>query len=255
MELCGKLAIVKSILDAEGASKLQNKDRGDHRFDLRALVDTWYVGFFQMLTENVSRDDVSNVFDNVSIITFNYDRCIERFLVQSLIDYCGISDVEAQALVSKLTIIHPYGKVGALPWQDRAGGVPFGSGSTDLLSTSRQIKTFTEGLDDEALLASIHSEVTAAETLVFLGFAFHPSNMTLLTPKTECNTKRIFATTLGLSKADEEVIEDDILKMIGKDDLPFSDAFAFRPVFANMTGGDFFKQYFRSLSAAIPLDQ
>lgn len=69
MELCGKLAIVRAILNAERGSKLKDRERGDPRFNLRDLVGTWYVGFFQMLTENVAKADVENVFANVSIVT------------------------------------------------------------------------------------------------------------------------------------------------------------------------------------------
>lgn len=250
MELCGKLAIVKAILDAEKGSKLRDAERGMARFVLRDLVDTWYVGFFQMLTENVARADVADVFANVSIVTFNYDRCIERFLVQALTEYYEIEELESQRIIGKLTIHHPYGMVGALPWQDRQNGVAFGYSNTSLLNTSKQIKTFTEGLDDESLLSAIHQTVREAETVIFLGFAFHPSNMALLTPGGPCSAKRVFATTLGLSKADEQVIQNDIYRMLGIEFASDKLRQNMGPFMANLTGGEFFKQYFRSLSAS-----
>ena len=254
MELCGKLGIVKAILDAERGSRLANSERHLSRFNLPDLAGTWYVGFFQMLTENVARDDLSEVFENVSIITFNYDRCIERFLVQALSDYYELEEARAQALLSKLTILHPYGQVGLLPWQERSTGIPFGSSSTDLLSAARQIKTFSEGLDDDDLIISVREEVQAAQTVVFLGFAFHPSNMALLTPGGECMARRIFATSLGLSDADEEVIQEDIFRMLGFSHLRVDEQHALSPTFAKVTGGEFFKRYFRSLSAEVELD-
>ncbi|MBB5685174.1 hypothetical protein [Sphingobium boeckii] len=250
MELCGKLGIVKSILDAERESALGSHNTISGKFNLHALIGTWYVGFFQMLTENVSRARASSVFENVSIITFNYDRCIERFLIQALADYYDLTMPEAEQIMINLPIYHPYGKVGPLPWQDPHNAVPFGSSTTNLLTAAQRVKTFTEGMGDDDTLALMHDAVTKAETIVFIGFAFHPANMQLLTPPESTQTKRIFGTTLGLSDADEAVIEEDILKILHKDLLTWDEQIAIKPRFAQMTGGAFFKQYFRSLSAS-----
>ena len=250
MELCGKLGIVKSILDAERSSKFRAHREGDSTFRLNDLLGTWYVGFLQMLTEGITKDDVGQIFENLSIITFNYDRCIERFLYQALADYYELHEAEAQHLVSKLKIYHPYGKVGQLPWQSNVGAVPFGSEHANLIELSKQIKTFTEGLDDAQLRGGIHEAVGDAEVIVFLGFAFHPLNMELLTPGHPTAVQRVYATTLGLSDSDEAVIEDDIQRMLGLDDLAFHDDPRLKPDMAKLKCGEFFRHYFRSISAA-----
>lgn len=249
MELCGKLGIVKSILDAEKQSKLKPRELGESDFTLRDLSGTWYVGFLQMLTEGVRKGNVESIFENVSIITFNYDRCIERFLVQALADYYDLAPAASQEVVSKLRIFHPYGQVGALPWQNANGGVAFGSEHGSLLDLSKQIKTFTEGLDDQEILSGMHDAIGRAEVVVFLGFAFHPLNMELLTPGYSTAVQRIYATTLGLSDSDEAVIENNILRMLGKDDLELFDQQALKPKMAKLKCGDFFRYFFRSISA------
>lgn len=254
MEICGKLGIVKSILRAESGSKLKGeKDQPQHRFSLKELAGTWYVSFLNMLTEQVGREDAATAVENVSIITFNYDRCIERFLAQALADYYDLPAAEGQAIVKAMPIYHPYGVVGRLPWQNDAyRGVEFGSSRTDLREIAGQIKTFTEGLDDEAMLNAMRDAVAEAETIVFLGFAFHPINMELLTPDGPTSVKRIFATTLGLSDSDEAVIEDDIAKMLNRDGMDFFHDPSLKPQMEKMTCGDFFKHFFRSLSAPVP---
>lgn len=252
MELCGKLAIVRSILNAERASKLQSEDPGGNRYSLRGMAGTWYVSFFQMLTENVAKVDASRIFDNVTIITFNYDRCIERFLVQAIADYYDIEIGISEEIVRKVSIYHPYGKVGGLPWERCQSSINFGADRVQLLPIASQIKTFAEGLDDDQLIKDMHDAVESAETIIFLGFAFHPSNMQLLAPNVEANVKRIFATTLGLSDADEAVVEDDIFRMLGLEDMDFVQRQGIQPQMAKLTCYEFFRQYFRSLSA--PLD-
>jgi hypothetical protein len=204
-----------------------------------------------MLTENVRKSDAEDVFENISIITFNYDRCIERFLAQALADYYDMDRAAAEQLVaSKLRIYHPFGQIGSLAWQDRTNAVPFGSERTNLLALAKQIKTFTEGRHDKDLMSRIHDEILESDTLVFLGFAFHPLNMRLLTPPSEAFPRRIFATTLGLSDADEQVIEDDIWRMLGRKEIEFDVQMSSKPEMAKVTCSDFFQRYFRSLSAA-----
>ncbi len=262
MELCGKLGIIKAILDAEKRSSLCARGNGDDSFRLNDLAGSWYLGFFQMLTENVTRAEVESVFENVSIITFNYDRCIERFLVQAMRDYYQLQQVDAEKIVSSLTIWHPYGSVGTLPWQNKDCPVPFGTiPQAGLLPLVDQVKTFCEGMEDEQLLAG-RELVENADTIVFLGFAFHPMNMKLLSVEQSFAT-RVFGTTLGLSNADEAVILDDIRKMLNKTDIlqypppqnglgnlmPSEDYI--EPELIGLKCGEFFKHYFRSISADI----
>lgn len=216
IELCGKLGITQAILEAEKSSKLYVDFRNRSHFEFRALAETWYTSFFQLLTESVPKANIASLFENTSFIVFNYDRCIEHFLAISLQNYYGISDTEAQEITKKLAILHPYGLVGNLPWQREA--IPFGAEVAPhlMLTISSQIKTFTERVTDEAALAAIRQQVQEAETIVFLGFAFHELNMQLLKPETTSRAKRVFATAWGISPSDCAVVSNDILAMLGR---------------------------------------
>ena len=90
--LCGKLGIVQAIMEAERKSKLFIDDRPGtiSKFNHDRVIDTWYLKFFQLLTENVRRDDAHTVFDNLSFVIFNYDRCVEHYLYHALQNYCSI---------------------------------------------------------------------------------------------------------------------------------------------------------------------
>jgi hypothetical protein len=254
IELCGKLGIVKSILDAEHKSKLAGTPDDPERFLLKGLAGSWYLSFLQMLTEGVSRDDIKSISDNVSIITFNYDRCIERFLVQGIADYYAVEASAAQDVVKAIPIYHPYGSLGPLPWQSQQGFTPFGSQRVDLNNVAAGIKTFTEGMDDDDELTAMRSLIANADTVVFLGFAFHPLNMELLTSHGNSAVTRVFATSLGLSKSDETVISEDILRFLGKDDLSYMEQMQLQPEMEQLTCGEFFKYFFRSLTAPAPAD-
>jgi len=246
IELCGKLGIVKCILEAERHSSLYVDHRQRQDLDLSHSSSTWYAGFFQLLTEGLSVDELDNIFDNVSFIVFNYDRCIEQYLFAALKNYYSLTDEKTKSVLSKLKIHRPYGSVGnlAIPVAG-IDGIVFGASSVNLLQTAKQIKTFTEQFEDKESLNQISEAIKHASTLVFLGFAFHPQNMELLKAGADAETsKRVFATALGISKSDCEVIGLDIQKTFS---LPAEDI---KIILRNdLNCNALFGEYRRSLTA------
>ncbi len=141
IELSGKLAIVRAILDAEQNSLMYVAPSNPFKFS--DLDKTWYSSFMKLLTENCPKEELSKRFQSISFIVFNYDRCIEHFLYSSLQNYYDITPEEAATFISSLEIHHPYGTVGNLPWQ--AGqSVPFGEtpSAQKLLELAGEIKTW-----------------------------------------------------------------------------------------------------------------
>lgn len=196
----------------------------------------------QLLTQGCEKDRIRERFQAISFIVFNYDRCIEHFLFHSLQNYYGVSAAEATDLLQALKVHHPYGQVGDLPWQvgDREG-TPFGSDheGPNLLSLAGRIKTFTERFEDEAARSEIHTLVLEAETVVFLGFAFHEENVRLIAPSPKGHVGRIFATAKGISVSDCQIAENQI-----RSDLTRADRIDFRN---DLTCYELFGEYWRSL--------
>lgn len=213
----GKLGIASSILEAEARSLLAIKPDRREPFSFSGTVDTWYNVFFQMLTEGVQRDDLGGIFSNVSFITFNYDRCIEHYLVHALSNYYRLPDSEAEELVRMLCIEHPYGQVGRLPWQIPHGSVSFGKSfhAQELPVIAEQIRTFTERVENDAMLARMHRLLIEAEVVVYLGFSYGDMNMELLSLDERGVQRSVFGTSFGLSAPNKTAIERDIVNSMG----------------------------------------
>lgn len=197
--LCGKLGIVRSILEAEAGSLLFVPTDGPAagHVDFNALEKTWYMKFLRMLAAGLTNETVDHIFDNVAVVTFNYDRCIEHFLAHALPRLFHIGTPRAQAIVNKLRIFHVYGSVGLLPWSQDAGSrVEFGGSyhANALLDAAGSIRTFTETYENDALLGQIHEVLRQAEVAVYLGYAFHKISLPLLKPAGPSSQKKIFAT-------------------------------------------------------------
>ena len=221
VKLCGKLAIVRSILAEERNSHLFFDDRNpDAKLNFESIEETWYNTFFQMLVVGCTKDNLRNLFNNVSFIIFNYDRCVEHFLFNAVQNFYGIEPSEAATLMQALPIFHPYGFVGELPWQADTNSTPFGSASRAgaLLSHASKIKTYSERIEDEGAITTLHRLLIDAETIVFLGFAFHDENMKLMTSGAPNRLRRVFATARGISNSDCEVLREQIRDVFGKNE-------------------------------------
>lgn len=216
---CGKLAIARCILEAE-AHSLMLVDRSNiyNKLDFQILEATWYNHFFRLLVENCQLKDIQKRLSHVTIITFNYDRCIENYLHEALKNYYGIEAQQATELLSNLRIFHPYGSLGPLPWTSNPHAVGFGivPSPKQLVAIARELKTFTEGTDEtHSEIVEIRSTLRAADRVAFLGFAFNRQNLDLLygQSKSPMRATPVFGTARGLSESDVEIISGELSTM------------------------------------------
>jgi hypothetical protein len=198
----GKAAIVRTILEAERESKLYFKPH-EEQFSTAPIADTWLVKLMQALLPGNRKEKLDGIFENIKFVVFNYDRCIEHFLLNALQKAYGLRDDDAFQLRGKLTILHPYGMI--------HGDTPFGSSRGNYPALSKGISTYTEQIGPGGMRLAINDVLTEADTIVFLGFAFHETNMALLAPpKPFAKRKRIYGTALGMSESDVQVTKHEI---------------------------------------------
>ena len=207
IELCAKLAIARSILEAEKGSSLHFDTSNIYNtIDFKENESTWLNKFFILLTSGYSVDEIAERLKHIIFIVFNYDRCIEHFLYYSLQNYYQIDGPKAAGLLKYLNIYHPYGTVGNLVWSKAENIADFGyePGTDALLKLVSQIKTFTEGTDPESSeIKAIGESIRNAGMVLFLGIAFRNLSLDLIRPehmtKEHIRTTRVFATALGSS--------------------------------------------------------
>ncbi len=207
-----KACIFKCIIEAERKSAIfcESRSRSEY-IDLKKIENTWYRKFATMLVEGVNRKNIQTIFNNVSVISFNYDRSLEYFLLKALQPVYSITEDESAELLSSLKIIHPYGTLGPLRTRS-TNGVDYGADSSymDFLENSKFIKTYTEQIEDESKLKSIRETVLTSDKLVFLGFAFHKQNLKILGAPETPSSVRIYATAKGFSDSDVGIIKGEL---------------------------------------------
>jgi hypothetical protein len=205
----GKLAIVASILEAERDSKIftSNLKPRNESF-ISDTADTWYPRLLKLLGAGVTAERLHHLFDNVSFIDFNYDRCLPHYLIEAIQPLYGVDDRRAREVVSAAKILHPYGSIGNLAMQGGGGNVPFGEVRTDLFEVADRIRLYTEQVQEHDELEAIKREIAEAKRIVFVGFGYHQQNLKIITPRESMTTEQILGSAFGVSNADCEVLQD-----------------------------------------------
>lgn len=244
---CGKLAIAISILEAESNCLLRiDNSNVNNTINFQAIENTWYADFFKLIVSGCRRDNIAVRLSKISIVTFNYDRCIEIYLHAALKNYYRIDNQEAEELLSNLRIFHPYGYLGRLEWPCHHPLVGFGEipHPHQLVQVSKGLMTFTEGTDAKlSEINEIRSIIKTADKLAFLGFAFNQQNLDLLYGFPPLNTRlhgEIFGTAKGLSESDAEAIWKEFQYKYGYDGSKVK-------INRNIVCSEFFSEYGRSL--------
>lgn len=167
----GKKAIYLNILNAESKSILGRR------------IKNWYTTLFGLMISGITHPDSIEEFidNNITIVTFNYDRSLENYLYESFMNYNNSKDeTEKINILKRLKIYHVYGKLADLPWENDKESLKFGQEiwSNQLDEKKDNIKTIHERNTGE-MEQMIHA-VQTADKVYYLGFGFAPENVEIL---------------------------------------------------------------------------
>jgi hypothetical protein len=193
----GRRAIVFRILAAEQASGFREKTE--------KRTQDWYTWLFEQMTDElVRKDDYSRFSENdVSIITFNYDRSLEHFLYDSLSNsFKSIAAVKLIEQLDHVRICHVFRQVGPLEWQGQPNGVPYrvdvNQVGIDTLADNIRI-VYDEG--DNPKLKEAHALLSKAHRVFFLGFGYADENLDALgIPTVLAKVPLVSGTAFGFTK-------------------------------------------------------
>ncbi len=195
MAKAAKMAIADIIADAEEKSYLAGIDYENAASVHRALDkirETWLGEFLWQLHPETPRRNLLKALKHVAFIVFNYDRMVEKAIYHWLVAVSDLSPSDAAAAMNELTIIHPHGHLGDLSLSRKDDG--FGK-VRNVEKSARAIRTYSEECGNKDELIYIQRLCASAQTLTFLGFSYHPSNMKLLNPGLTNFRGEVFGTT------------------------------------------------------------
>jgi hypothetical protein len=214
----GKLSIAHYILSAEAKSGIGKIDPQNGNPTIDSAENTWISHFLSIAMSAGQHEAAADIFKNVTVVNFNYDRSVEHYLYIALQQKAGLTEPDARSAISNLSIVRPYGSLGKLNWQDAARGIPYGSvptGRAKLDEIAKAIRTYTEQhkADIEEEVATALGE---ARLLLFFGFGYHPQNMKLLkTNKISQKPATVLGTVLAIDPLNLATIRTAIQSSLG----------------------------------------
>ena len=200
----GKLAIAETLIRCELHGRIF--------YD--TVQDDWYEYVFNLcLADKTDIQDAQGL--DIAFVTFNYDRSLEHFLFTFLVNNFDTDPVVVADIIGRcIPIVHVYGSLGPLPWQDATIGRAYSSViSPDIVQKAADsITILHQGKDDSEAFCQAHKLFEDADIIYILGFGYHSENMRRLKIPFErlgghsasANVKplRIFGTTFGLTDAE-----------------------------------------------------
>lgn len=196
----GKIAIAISLLSKEHPSALINNHHEDN----------WYFYLFNKIAA-VAWESLD--LSDLSIITFNYDRSLEQYLISAIYSSYGRTPDEAIEKLSAMKIIHIYGCIGEnnpgkidyFPYEDTIS-------SKKILRATRDLRVIPEGRNEDQSLLAAKSILLEADAIGFMGFSYDPINLQRLNSTSTCIAsvvrsngriiRNISGTALGMTTAE-----------------------------------------------------
>lgn len=173
-EPIGKVAIAAALIPYENEANLA-----------RGVTESWYEYLWKKLSGRRAGDFASN---QLTVLTFNYDRSLEHFLYLALRHSHNLRDPQvAKLLRAGAPVIHLYGQLGDLPClgpSDRARSYKPEYDVATLEEWANAIKIFTEDVPPEdPNFKNAWASLSRAEVVCFLGFGYHEANVERLRVK------------------------------------------------------------------------
>jgi hypothetical protein len=176
----GKAAIAQALLPIESPQTLFAK-----RYELNGEreIQLYTARWYEYLV-NIFNPSFEEFLNNISFITFNYDRSLEFFLMTALQNRYGKTEKECSEKLNSIPIIHIHGKLGELPWQSSEFVQYGGEGTTpSSISIARKnIRIIHEEIEADNQLKKAHALMNQANRIFFLGFGYHRLNVSRLQP-------------------------------------------------------------------------
>ena len=200
----GKLAIAAVLLEYETT----------YASYLTADEQNWYDYLWNQLANGHSWEELS--FDNLSIVTFNYDRSLEHFLLTAMMGTYKQTLGDAAKKLKQLKIVHVYGDIGAAsPLEDGYEAYARPIVPARVARGATRLKVIPEARVDEPTLLEAQRLLRKAKAICFLGFGFDRTNLARLKAIETCRVdmpmangatelRAIAASCLGLTKAELE---------------------------------------------------
>jgi hypothetical protein len=172
---------------------------------------SWYEYFFNKLNARFEEFEKNSV----SVLTFNYDRSLEQYLITALRNAYGKTSEECAEKLRSLPIVHLYGQLGELPSMS-GEGIEYGApvNTQNLTRSAEAIQIIHEDVKDKPQFQRAYELLQNADRICFVGFGYDETNLQRLSGYGPRRHQVLFACAKGLTGRECYLIQDK-LKALG----------------------------------------
>lgn len=191
----GKICMAFYLIKCENYEKLYSA----------TLEQDWYRYIFQLMETTRFQDFFLN---QLKVITFNYDRSFENYIFRALKAGIGHDKDDRKIIenINNLEIVHVHGNLGSLypeggnsrPYSDNVAPEMIKIAKNGIFIVSEADK-LGKGYE------RAHKLIQRCETLLFLGFHYHPENVDRLRLGRNLLNGRINGTVVGFEDKEYEM--------------------------------------------------
>ncbi len=210
-DILGKVGIAQTLLRVEEKFIVERSNDKDSNND-------WFEYLFAKMCDGISKPNHFFCDNNISFITFNYDRLLEHKFFNALKFSFNIKDdLETLSMVRNIPIHHVYGSLGEYN--------PNSFGQMNYwIDSFKSIQTIHEVVKEHSsAIKSARKDLHEAEKICLLGFGFHSENISLmeLPSVVEESASNICVCRYGIT--DEEIRRVMLSKQIRQSKLHIGD--------------------------------
>lgn len=213
----GKAAIAAALIPRESLSHVVNPTQNERIYEY-----IWH-------RMGPSLEDF--VKNNLSVITFNYDRSFEIFMLYALTHAYGLPHPKAEEVFrGTVPLVHVYGQLNALSYA-HGDGMPYGAAPNkkNIITAAENIEIVGKNRALSEQVKSAQKLISAAEVVFFLGFGYDKINLERLGLVPPQTGKEYLGTAYGLEDGERHIVQTKLFGTAGGITLggPGTDAYTF----------------------------
>ena len=159
----------------------------------------WYRYLYSEIISPSSVEEFGN--NQLSIITYNYDRSLEKFFVDVLKKGFSLTDMEAAKRAQGVPVVHVHGSFG-----DLLGAVghvrPYYPDYRELHDTMQRLHIVSDDIKQSGVIAKYSRLLQDATHVIFLGFGYDSVNVARLGLETHCPQASFYGTRFGMTNSE-----------------------------------------------------
>ena len=158
----------------------------------------WYRYLYSDIIAPLSPQDFGT--NQLSIITYNYDRSLEKFFFDVLKKGFSLMDADAASLSQAIPIVHVHGSFGNLPGAG-GHGRPYFADFTDIHDAMHRLHIVSDDIQQSGVVERCSKLLEVASHVVFLGFGYDSVNVTRLELEKRCANARFYGTRFKMTNS------------------------------------------------------